>query len=63
MTKKDYIALAAALREERPSPDEKQKLMGWTAAVNAISRVLQRDNPQFSSLRFIRAIVLGQEGA
>ena len=59
MTRKDYIALAAALREVRQIAKEKgtlrqREVASYTIweAVMRIADVLQDDNPRFDRSRF-----------
>jgi hypothetical protein len=56
MTKKDYEAIATAFRVERPGKNwDANKHVQWDADVNAVSLVMQRDNPRFDRTRFLAA--------
>jgi hypothetical protein len=61
MTRKDYIRLAAALREahERSRPEQSNLvaayILGVNAAVFEIGDVLAADNPRFDRERFYSA--------
>lgn len=62
MTKKHFIALAAALAQERPTPmggDEEafwEEAVGtWARTRNAIADVCARFNPNFDRDRFVAA--------
>jgi hypothetical protein len=60
MTKKDYIALASALRESRQIAEGQDTRTGKRAAarfmveetVHSIAKVLQADNPRFDWTKF-----------
>lgn len=54
MTRKDYIALAAALKDEQPNPESVTHAC-WNNNVLAVANVLQDDNPRFDRERFLRA--------
>lgn len=63
MTKKDYIALAAALRAQRPEDVELtayDTMTQWQTDIRAVAHVLARDNPAFAMARFLKAC--GLEG-
>lgn len=54
MTRKDYLAIAAALKSARP-PDIYSNTPArhtWCAAVSAISQLFARDNAHFDMGRF-----------
>lgn len=51
MTKKDYIAIAAALADAKPMKRGLAHVQ-WLADLAAITRVLQDDNPDFDVRRF-----------
>ncbi len=54
MTKKHFIALADALRTERPQPNWCQnKHTQWTLDVKAIADVLARSSPRFNRQRWL----------
>ena len=58
MTQKDYILLAAALREQRPIGQEDCKLaclVQWERDVDAIAEALEQDNPRFDRDKFLDA--------
>lgn len=50
MTKKDYIKIAAALRETRDIDTDT-----WSVIVTRISRICADDNPRFNRDRFFAA--------
>lgn len=66
MTRKDYIALAAALKHECPATttnwDYLNKLLQWESDVLAIAAVLQANNPHFDRSRFLIAAGYMSEG-
>jgi hypothetical protein len=65
MTRKDYVAIAAALARTRPdpqvSPDGQNTFFDgikgrqWAVTRDAIIGALQADNPRFDRVRFVRA--------
>ena len=55
MSRKHYIALAAALAAVRPLPSQHAQMLRWQLCRNAISRVLLADNPSFSESLFDKA--------
>lgn len=69
MTKKDYVALAAALLECRPFNSETQYhrmkqnrtapgyflILQWETCVNSVCRALSRDNERFDANLFLSA--------
>lgn len=70
MTRKDYVALAAALKDAKPLSTRPQmrNLYGaedetpytvWCASVYAVSDVLGRDNTRFDRERFLTACGAG----
>jgi hypothetical protein len=66
MTRRHFIALAAALRAARPFPDGDTpavllaELRGWRHAVEATATACAESNPNFDRSRFLRAA--GLEG-
>lgn len=52
MTKKDYVALAKALRNHL---DEATDPFQWGAVVHAVAGVLREDNPRFDKPKFMDA--------
>jgi hypothetical protein len=52
MTRKDYQALAKALREEL---DEATDGFQWANCVHAVAAVLRADNPRFDKPKFMDA--------
>lgn len=56
MTRKDYVLLAAALKDAKPLPSPcPESCHGWRLASHAVCEALSRDNPQFDRDRFLRA--------
>ena len=58
MTKKDYIALAAALKAQRPTGDTELAYISrhqWYHDVMAVMEVLRADNPKFNRNTFTTA--------
>ena len=55
MTRRDYVALAAALRAARPSIHNVPGMAAWGAAVRAVSDCLKADNTRMVPERFERA--------
>lgn len=55
MTRKDYIAIAAALRDSYPIAENNSPDSAWRHCVNAIADTLQRDNSRFDRERFLKA--------
>ena len=58
MTRKDYVAIAAALKQERDgySPHWNLNLFrAHTDACKAVAGVMAADNPRFSRARFLTA--------
>lgn len=54
MTKKDYIVIAAAIRETRTVSDEQEHYVLDRVAAR-IADKLQSDNPRFDRKRFLEA--------
>ena len=54
MTKKDFIALAAALKHTKPSPYVGEYRM-WRDCVIAVLEVCAKDNAKFDRWKFINA--------
>lgn len=56
MTKKDYIAFAAAFKETRPGEHwNTNKRVQWDLDVRASARVFAANNPRFDGARYIAA--------
>lgn len=61
MTRRDYIALAAALHSAKPVETDRTPAcataawQAWIASVCAVSAALLQDNPRFDHERFIDA--------
>ena len=55
MTRKDYIALAAALKGAYPIPENNTPDSAWRHCVAAIAHVLMQDNPRFKFDTFYKA--------
>lgn len=64
MSRKDYEAIAAAVREVRalfaaearhPYPERDDVLIGIDATVKAVADALANDNPRFDRTRFLVA--------
>jgi hypothetical protein len=60
MTRKDYVALAAALAKSRPDMGEdgscdRYGYEVWYHAFELIADALEQDNPRFDRLRFAYA--------
>lgn len=58
MTRKDYVLLAAALREARVEVTSNELytvFKGWKRAVDALADALAKDNPRFDRDRFLAA--------
>lgn len=63
MTKKDYILLAQALKDNHPTINDGMiHLSVWNSIVLDIAKALQSDNPRFDSARFLTACGYTQEG-
>lgn len=60
MTKKDYVKLAAALKQTRPLANEvsTETSNAWKETVDAIVSVLRNDNDRFNAKRFYQAVGL-----
>lgn len=54
MTRKDYEAIAAALKNARGLP-MRDHAASIGAAAQCIAEVMQRDNPRFDRARFLKA--------
>lgn len=62
MTRKDYIAIAAAFKAQQPASTwDANKHAQYTQDVRAIADVLAADNPRFDYNRFYEAAGLVQE--
>ena len=67
MTKKDYIKLAQALKDSRPSMLQHGPnyyngvIQTWNEVVEHLAATLQFDNPQFNRARFLHACGYTQE--
>ena len=61
MTKKDYMKLAQALKDSKPTDMQLQAdnsniaLHEWHIVINHVSLVLEHDNPRFDRDRFLAA--------
>jgi hypothetical protein len=59
MTRKDYIAIAAQLKEACPVIEDGNtlhlRLAQWQKDVVAMATILARDNPRFDHTRFYEA--------
>lgn len=57
MSKKDFIALADALRAEKPGANwDANKHVQWECDVKAVADVLARDNPRFMRGRWMEYV-------
>ena len=55
MTRKDYVAIAAALLAARQLCETDNQRRGTERAVHCVSQVMARDNPRFDRVRFLKA--------
>ena len=55
MTKKDYELIAKAVRRAREISVPNEELIGIGVVAVELARVLERDNPKFKALRFLKA--------
>jgi len=65
MSRKDYVRIAAELREERETAIalfEPMHAAGIAVAAQAVARVLAADNPRFDRARFLAACGIEEEG-
>lgn len=63
MTRKDYRAIAAALKAQQPAEGwSANKHEQYTLDVRALAKVLAADNPRFDYARFYEAAGLVQPG-
>lgn len=53
MSKKDFIALADALRGSKPPAADPARVYRWEIDVQEIAVVLGRDNPRFNRARWL----------
>jgi hypothetical protein len=67
MTKKDFVALARALRGSRPAEDDystasdsNDKLEQWQADVAAVAEVCAKANPSFKRDKWLDAVELAE---
>lgn len=58
MTRKDYVLIAAALKDARASTPEANHV-GVDVAASNIAHALARDNPRFDRARFLKAAGVG----
>ena len=55
MTRKDYVALACALRAALPDSASALEVLQWRADCDAVARVCALDNSRFDRDRFMDA--------
>ena len=56
MTKKDFEALAAALRAAKPTVHkDTDRYQAWASAISAVADACQASNPRFDRDKFLRA--------
>lgn len=57
MSRKDFEAMAAALRSVKPFPprESNDELRGWELACTAVANVFETANPRFDRARFLAA--------
>lgn len=57
MTRRDYVRIAAALREARPEYEASRRSVyeGWHRAMVALAAALAAENPRFDRDRFFAA--------
>jgi hypothetical protein len=55
MTRKDYVALAAAFKSCEPTFADTSEYYAWRGALLKVALVLQADNPRFDYMRFTHA--------
>jgi hypothetical protein len=57
VSKKHFIALADALKAEKPQPGwSPNKMVQWDLDVRAVARVCAASNPRFNELRWMQYI-------
>jgi hypothetical protein len=56
MTTRDYIKIAAMLKEQKPKDDDLVKFVIWNDFVMAFAHMLQQDNPRFKLGTFLKAV-------
>jgi len=64
VSKKDYVAIAKAIRDSRAQDHDGEFLAGWIHGerlVNLLTEYMARDNRHFDVRRF-EAAALGEEG-
>ena len=62
MSKKDFIALADALRSEKPGANwNPNKMVQWELDIKAVADVCQKSNPRFNRDRWL-AYIAGECG-
>jgi hypothetical protein len=63
MSKKDYVAIAAAVNDKyapifaQDNPSDQSAAVGIRVIVRAVADALQRDNPRFDRQRFLLAAI------
>lgn len=63
MTRKDYIRIARALRESKPTHAARPNARStWSRVARALAAELRDDNPHFAPARFYDAAGLGDDG-
>jgi hypothetical protein len=56
VTRKDYEAIAAALKLALPADNDRRSgVMVWGDCVTRVAQVLEQDNPRFDRARFYKA--------
>ena len=55
MTKKDFVALAAALKSVKPLPVLEHEEAMWRDTVGAIAAACRKSNDEFNSVKFFAA--------
>jgi hypothetical protein len=53
MSRKHYIAIADALRQRRPNPQDTPLYSQWKGDVQAMASTLSEHNSNFDKLRFL----------
>lgn len=55
MTRKDYILIARALADSRPTVGYERNLLTWNCTARLLADALAADNPRFDREHFLRA--------